>query len=264
MGLKLIDPTDLVRVLECLEQDEAVKVRVSEKIVEARSLLLGADQRLRSANDLGQDPPDTMFPSRLAGAPHLDRRVVQWRADRSFPPTVIGDHAIVEKGMGVCAHLTGWAGRLMTEFCVRYSVSADTTKKLVSPEAWRLNAIHYPALLDYENEVRFPAHRDWGLFACYPAIEGEGLELLLNGRWEPVGLAPGQMLVYAGMAAPMFANRLLGERSLRAASHRVMQRTENGRSALIYYVDPPRDLILPGGNTFGQFLANQRQKIGQR
>lgn len=263
MKLESVGETEFQRLFEVLERDEVVRVSFADRLNKARALLSTIEPVLRSNIDLGEDAPATMFPSRLSIAPHLERRVVQWSADATRSPNTPNDRALIEVGTEVCAFLTSWAGRLMTEFTTRYSQPYNAAKGLQRQDAWVLNAIHYPALPDHQDEPRFPTHRDWGLFACYPAIKGKGLELFLDGAWQPITLGSGEMLVYAGMAATLFTKRLLGNRLLRAASHRVMQRSMRGRSALIYYIDPPRDVALPDGRPFGQFLFEQRQKIGQ-
>lgn len=263
MKLQRVEENDFSGLLAAIERDEAALVCLSEPLVEAKAFLKDVDRPLRKLIRPEADPPGTMFPSRLAIAPHLTRRVFQWSADGARVPQSVLDEALNARGKALSALMTAWTSRLMLEFGRRYSCSLPMMSGLGRRDHWVLNAIHYPALPDHQDEVRFPVHRDWGLFACYPAMQGEGLELFLEGNWVPVELKAREMLVYAGMGATLFANRLLGKPRLRAVSHRVMQRSSIGRSVLIYYVDPPRDLELPDGRPFGQFIFEQRSKIHQ-
>jgi isopenicillin N synthase-like dioxygenase len=103
------------------------------------------------------------------------------------------------------------------------------------------------------DRVSFRDHYDFGLFTAFLG-GADGLEGNLSGQWVKIDLAPGDVFVGAGTVLTKFFPRL------RPFHHRVVG-GETGRLSAFLFFDPHEDEALPGGGTFGEFLAGKMEAV---
>jgi len=237
-----------------------------EGLIEEAARVLGLAQGVLSG--LSACPPlekRTMFPEALSSVPGAKRRVIQCFLTRepdisSAEPAEV---TAVRKDMkSLCVGVGELASEVLYDLAHQCGVSQRVMYNLLQNQEWVLNAVQYPYEASSEaGRMLFPAHRDWGTLAIYPLIEGSGLEMsIAGGEWTPVEVPPGHMLCYAG--------DILGrvtDGAVKPLLHRVRQPVAGpgSRTALIFYADTIRNMVLPSGELVGDIIEAKLKKIGQ-
>jgi isopenicillin N synthase-like dioxygenase len=230
-------------------------------IQEARELLREADLVLRGLEECPPLDAKTMFPSSLATNAATKRRVIQ-RFVYPVPPAPNTPREVVaiqDRMLSITKQMHNAALIVVTDICKDHRVSDQVYRDLRDPTEWVLNIAHYPFNAGEKGQVLFPAHKDWGTLAVYPCIEGEGLEVSLDGKsWTQVQPPPDTMFCYAG-------DILQRVTPVEALLHRVVQPTNEGggRTACIFYADTSRKMVLPSGERVGDIIDGKLRKIGQ-
>jgi len=249
-------------VIDDLMERGVAFIPASDLQEEASRVMALARQTLSGLSACPPLEERTMFPKALANLPGPSRRVAQCFLSKergvfeSEPPEISNLRAkMSDLCMQLCLHAVVtiiWLGN-------RAGVSLDVIRELCNPAEWVLNAAHYP-FDGKKGDILFPAHRDWGTLAIYPMIEGAGLEMNINGTWEPVEVPPGHMLCYAG---DIFGRVTDGR--VKPLLHRVVQPVDGqgSRTALIFYADTVRTMRLPGGQLVNDIIESKLKKIGQ-
>lgn len=225
----------------------------------AQKVLAKAGPVLRVLNACPPLDTKTMFPESLASNPSAKRRVIQRFVQNDPSSSTPEDIRSVQDSMlELTFMMSNVAEFLIGHICFVHKLEAYG-QDLRDPSEWVLNVVHYPFNAGEKGKVLFPAHKDWGTLAIYPFIEGEGLEVSLDGKnWEPVIPPENAMLCYAG-------DILQRVSPIQALLHRVVQPTNEtgGRTSCIFYADTHRAMALPTGETVGDVIDAKLRKIGQ-
>lgn len=241
-------------VADALVTDSAVFISLDEGIAQhANDLLTRCEAFLRSGVELEEDEK-TMFPKRLGQHVSSERSVLQFKRCQPVPAVVPSE--ILDMVTPLAAFLGGVATTLLAFSGL--DLERSRALSLCDPREWVLNAVHYPSLPGSSGTLRFPPHRDWGILALYPAIRGAGLQAQMSGKWRDVVPPPNTMFLYAGQTLTK-----MSDGRIPSLPHRVVQMTEDGRGALIYYADASRTLRFPDGETVGEYIDAKLRKIGQ-
>jgi isopenicillin N synthase-like dioxygenase len=157
------------------------------------------------------------------------------------------------------SEVEGLSERILEQAKDHYAWNEQTMKDLFLKDEWVLNIANYPFTEERKDQLLFPAHKDWGLMAIYPYIDGPGLEVYVN-EWTPLELPLNCLFCYAG---DIFTRITDGK--VKALLHRVRQPPEvtGSRTSVIFYADPAREMILPNGTTVGSIIDSKLKKIGQ-
>ncbi len=224
----------------------------------------------------------TMFPESLQQLPDAKRNVLQVYGDPLRRPEKEDPRSAALRDIlgAVMEELADYADNVLTEILHHYEIGVRLPAELRREDEWSLNVAHYPCFGKKKGDILFPAHKDWGLLALYPATPGPGLEVE-DTRGETVKLVelvvpPKMMFLYAGDIL-----RRVTSGKIRPLLHRVvapfdrpplscfspadLERvgTESGRTSMIFYVDPPRDVVLEDGMLIGEIIDSKLRKIGQ-
>ncbi len=248
---------DLVRALT---EDGGVFIRVKTMSKIGSIVLADMDRVLRGLDACPPLEEKTMFPEALSYAPDAKRKVIQAFVAREpdlgdrVEPTVVTE---ARRSMAPLVKLMVPVAQTILEETVRvHNIEAPA---LLEKTEWSLVSMYYPFIAGGKGRVLFPAHKDWGTLAIYPSILGSGLEVAPDGKtYEPLVLPPDCMFCYAG--------DILGRLSpIKPLLHRVVQPddSEAGRTSMIFYADPPRDMVLPGGTLVEDIINGKLRKIGQ-
>ncbi len=222
---------------------------LGKRVFESAQLLF------ESGKDLPSLDEKTMFPNTINTLPGASRKVIQRYVTR---PVSVGEPMdslsdfLSEETEKLAQEILGFAAS-------RYNWSEQTVKDLAVKDEWVLNIANYPFTEERDNKLLFPAHKDWGLMAIYPYIDGPGLEVYQED-WVPLELPPECLFCYAG---DIFTKITDGK--VKALLHRVTQPSglRGSRTSVIFYSDPTRDMMLPDGQTVGSIIDSKLRKIGQ-
>lgn len=232
-------------------------VDTGEAAPPAREMLRLCDLHLRSDAYRPAEDLKTMFPVRLAGSKGRERGVLQFFDGRAAPDGA-PEYAAGLEPM-VAGPSRNLCHRLLTAFNQSGALPDAAMHALQEDKReWVLNAIRYAGERGQDGQTQFPWHRDWGLLATYPAMNGAGVQYKDGKRTVTYDPPPRAMLVYAGRTLTEMSGRRIP-----ALSHRVLQLSELGRGVLIYYADAPRGLTMPDGRTVGAFMDANLRQIGQ-
>lgn len=212
-------------VLAALEQNGAAYVQLSKDATTDLSALLRDMTAFLDRQPVSESDadPQTMFPARLATEPEMPAR------------KVVQLYAERRPGCPNVRRLLGedlWANFFLT---------------LIETERWAQDLMAAAA-----NRYGFNA----ALYRQLRRIDEWSLNAIQYVSIPPNG--DGRMLVYGGAVLQKFT---CGK--ITAARHHVKQKSPHNRNVILYYVDPPRDLLLPDGRTVAEFMERKLRKIGQ-
>jgi isopenicillin N synthase-like dioxygenase len=217
-----------------------------------------AHKLFESGKELPPLEEKTMFPNTINTLPGASRKVIQRYVTRPVaieePFDSLSDF-LSELTEELAQDILGWAAS-------RYGWSEQTVKDVTLKDEWVLNVANYPFTEERDNQLLFPAHKDWGLMALYPYIDGPGLEVYdtTNNKWTSLVLPEKCLFCYAG---DIFTRITDGK--VKALLHRVAQPSglRGSRTSVIFYADPTRDMALPNSLTVGSIIDEKLRKIGQ-
>jgi len=211
-----------------------------------------ANKLFESGQELPSLDEKTMFPNTISTLPGASRRVIQRYVTH---PNSVGEpfdslaDFLSEVTDELATNILGWAAS-------KYGWS----ERFFVKDEWVLNVANYPFTEERDNQLLFPAHKDWGMMAIYPYIDGPGLEVYTNDQWSPLVLPEKCLFCYAG---DIFTRITDGK--VKALLHRVAQPAglRGSRTSVIFYADPAREMVLPDGKTVGSIIDSKLRKIGQ-
>jgi len=82
----------------------------------------------------------------------------------------------------------------------------------------------------------------------------------VNNEWQALTIPQDCAFCYAGDIFARITNN-----KIKPLTHRVVQPTDQvgSRTSIIFYVDPPRSMVLPSGEKVGDIIDSKLKKIGQ-
>lgn len=219
--------------------------------------LYDESQPIFEAGNLPELDSKTMFPTKIASLPGVERKVLQRRVygdNNSYSPKLDHDMNLVSMTLDLLA------SSMLISMATKYSWDKKTKSNVTDPTEWVLNIANYPFQEGKDGQVLFPAHKDWGTMAIYPYIKGGGLEAYVDNQWQAVEVPENCLFFYAGDVL----SKLTGG-EVKPLLHRVIQPLgqTGSRTSIIFYVDPIRNMILPDGQIVGDIMDAKLRKIGQ-
>lgn len=207
----------------------------------------------------------TMFPTKIASLPGVERQVIQQYIAR-LSERATTDTLLFADILDIVDLTFPLVDALLVTSKDRYGWSEQTFKDVMNMSEWTVNIARYPFQKDKEGEILFPAHKDWGMLAIYPYVHGAGLEVYNPhkaggyGGWQWLEIPEGCTFCYAGDIFDRITNY-----KVKPLLHRVSQPTNQvgSRTSIIFYVDPPREMVLPSGDKVGDIIDSKLKKIGQ-
>lgn len=220
-------------------------------------------ERVFASGELQELDNKTMFPTKIASLADKERQVIQQYVMR-LP--AVKDPTLLTSISELIVYTKYEAIDILKLAKQKFQWSDSLYLDVSNRNEWSLNIAKYPFIENKVGDVLFPAHKDWGLFAIYPFVNGAGLEVVTGnkaggyGGWQPVVIPEGTVFCYAGDIFPQIT-----EGKIPALSHRVVQPISQtgSRTSIIFYVDPIRDMILPSGEKIGNIIDSKLKKIGQ-
>lgn len=249
----------LEEVLNALEQYRGCFIK-NRHIVQVGSEVYQHASEVFATEDLAPLDAKTMFPTKIESLVGVERQVIQQYLNKD--PCSSNEKlqlAIDELAFISCTIIED----LIYLAKERYNWSDKIYDDLSNQNEWTLNIARYPFLDNQAGQILFPAHKDWGLLAIYPFIQGAGLEVFVGPatHWQPVEVPSGTVFCYAG---DIFSRLTNGK--VPALLHRVVQpeaTREKSRTSIIFYADPIREMVLPNGEKVGDIIDSKLKKIGQ-
>lgn len=219
--------------------------------------LYDESQLVFEAGNLPELDAKTMFPTKIASLPGVERKVLQRRVygdNNSYSPGLDHDMNLVSMTLDLLA------SSMLISMATKYGWDTKTKSNIVDPTEWVLNIANYPFQDGKAGQVLFPAHKDWGTMAIYPYIKGGGLEAYVDNQWQSVEVPENCLFFYGGDVL----SKLTGG-EVKPLLHRVVQPADQvgSRTSIIFYVDPIRDMILPDGQIVRDIMDAKLRKIGQ-
>lgn len=253
----IIDLKDVPKIVKALEEYQGVFIKSPELSKLGKETFLTAKAVFDSKQPLPELDEKTMFPSSVGTLPGAQRRVIQKYLVR---PLGIDNETL----NSLISSLTYGVGFLAEDILhaagQQYGWSENTMQNLYNIEEWSLNIANYPFTKEREGQLLFPAHKDWGLMAIYPYVDGEGLEVYIDGKWQDLALPDECLLCYVG---DIYTR--LTDGKTKSLLHRVKQPSGQApdRTSTIFYIDPIRSMTLPDGTTVESLIDSKLKKIGQ-
>lgn len=252
----IVDFTKPDAILDYLETNKGVFIK------DSYIASLGKEVLELSALSFNKNLPvldkKTMFPTKLGSLPKAERQVIQRYINRPFN---INNIELENKLKTLSKTTELLCKQLLSVAASRYRWTLSQVSDLTIQDEWALNVARYPFKDGEAGQMLFPAHKDWGMMAIYPYIQGQGLEVYLNGEWQECNVPEGYLFFYAG---DIFTSVTNGK--VPALLHRVRQpesTQDKSRTSIIFYVDPVREMILPSGQKVGDIIDSKLRKIGQ-
>lgn len=149
--------------------------------------------------------------------------------------------------------------RIGTRIATRIGTTLPTEPHILRDGVARgrhfLRVLHYPAQQDAAPELRFPAHRDFGLLTMLVGGAETGFELETPCGWIGIHMAPTDVLVLGGTML-----QLVSGGHITAARHRIAA-IAHERIAMICFIEPRPDALLPNGETATAYLNRLVRRI---
>jgi len=199
----------------------------------------------------------TMFPTKIASLPNVERQVIQ---QYIVKPNSIANIELATTVNKMIPLLEDMARDTLYLAREQFKWDPFLFSNTLDPVKWTINIAKYTFITEQSEQLLFPAHKDWGLLAIYPYVIGPGLEAIVNGQWESVEIPENCLFCYAG---DIFSRITDGK--VPALTHRVKQPKDviGSRTSIIFYVDPPRHMVLHSGEQVGNIIDSKLRKIGQ-
>lgn len=206
-------------------------------------------------NDLPTLDRYTMFPTSVTTLPGANRKVIQRYVNRLFE---FRNDKLSELLSQLSNETENLSNQIILESGKIFEWSKDTINNLLVKNEWVLNIAQYEFTAGNSQQLLFPSHKDWGLFAIYPYVHGNGLEVYINKEWQSVIVPEDCTFCYCG---DIFNKITDGQ--MPALTHRVIQPSDEGsRTSIIFYVDPIREMLVRG-TTVGSLIESRLRRIGQ-
>lgn len=253
----IIELKDVSGIVQALEEHQGVFIKSPELSKLGKETFLAAKTVFDSNQKLPELDEKTMFPSSVGTLPGAQRRVIQKYLVR---PLGI-ENETLSSLINALSYSVGFlAEDILDAAGKKYVWDAHTMNSLFNIEEWTLNIANYPFTKEREGQLLFPAHKDWGLMAIYPYVDGEGLEVYIDGKWQDLVLPDECLLCYVGDIYTRLTNG-----KTKSLLHRVKQPSGQAqdRTSTIFYIDPIRSMILPDGTTVENLIDSKLKKIGQ-
>lgn len=252
----IIDAYNPEAILENLQTHSALFL-YNKMLAELGKKIYNESQLVFAAGNLPELETKTMFPTKIATLPGVERQVIQRR--------IYGDNNHYSDQLDHDMNLISMSLDLLTSSLLVYMTSQygwgpDTLDGVTDPTEWVLNIAFYPFQENKQGQILFPAHKDWGMMAIYPYINGGGLEVYLDDQWQSVVVPDNCLFFYGGD----ILSKLTGG-EIKPLLHRVVQPDNQvgSRTSIIFYVDPVRSMVLPDGQVVGDIMDAKLRKIGQ-
>lgn len=249
---------DVAHILFALEDHAGVFIKDPELYHLGKATFAAAKQVFNSTTELPALDEKTMFPSTINTLPGASRKVIQRYVTRPFP---IQDEPLNYLTKDLCLESQNLADFILNNASFHYKWSLQTIEDLIANrDEWVLNVANYPFTKECDSQLLFPAHKDWGLMALYPYIDGPGLEVYINNEWQALVVPEDCLFCYAG---DIFTR--VSDKRVPALLHRVVQPPQlvGDRTSIIFYADPVRTMVLPNGQVVGDIIDSKLKKIGQ-
>jgi isopenicillin N synthase-like dioxygenase len=261
MKLPLVSVKDPTAIVDALSENQVLFLVDHGLEADSREMIKRTNQLLSSLTECPPLEERTMSPEKLKQLPDAKRRVVQRFVARESKAPITGAMRALSSELKYLASKIAEVSDAVIEAAVKkYALTPTMREGLLKRDEWVLNGVYYPFVKGAQGKVFFPAQKNWGTLAIYPAISGSGLEFSVDKEWGPVKIPKvGAMLCYAGDILQRVTNG-----GIKALAHRMIQPTnEGGHTALIFYADTWRDLVLPTGEKVNDLIESKLQKIGQ-
>lgn len=253
----IIEQQNVPEIVLALEEHQSVFIKSPELSKLGKETFLAVKSVFDSNEPLPALDEKTMFPTSIGTLPGAQRRVIQKYLTRPLKFSSNTFSYIIDAlslGIGL------YSARILEVARAHYNWNEQIMKDLFTTDEWTLNIANYPFTKEREGKLLFPAHKDWGLMAIYPYIDGEGLEVNINGQWQDLVLPEECLLCYVG---DIYTR--LTDGKTKSLIHRVKQPSGQApdRTSIIFYLDPIRSMILPDGTTVESLIDLKLKKIGQ-
>ena len=183
-----------------------------------------------------------------------------------FPPAPAEFEAVWSEFYRACERL---ADDLMSLFALALELPEDFFRPLIDRHISAMRALHYPALAapPPDGQYRIGPHSDFGSLTILLSDGTPGLQVVRDGRWQDVVLAPGELLVNIG---DLMADWTGGRWT--STLHRVLPSAyERDRLTVTFFHHPNYDAVVtplrPGAAveqrsvTAGQYLADKLEAL---
>lgn len=253
----IVEQRNVSNIVLALEEHQGVFIKSPELSKLGKETFLAAKEVFDSNQPLPELDVKTMFPSTIGTLPGAQRRVIQKYLVR---PLSIDNERLSLQITNLSYGVGFLAEDILEAAGVYYEWDAHIMDSLYNIEEWTLNIANYPFTKEREGQLLFPAHKDWGLMAIYPYVDGEGLEVYIDGQWQSLALPEDCLLCYVG---DIYTR--LSEGKTKSLLHRVKQPGNKApdRTSTIFYIDPIRSMVLPDGTTVESLIDSKLKKIGQ-
>lgn len=246
-------------ILVALEKHSGVFIEDTGLHRLGKATFAAAQTVFASGMELPTPDADSMFPNSVETLPGASRRVIQRYVTRPFQ--------IQAEPLNYLTQILSEETEVLTNWIISHAYHKygwkDTTfgaDILDKKDEWALNIANYPFTPERENQLLFPAHKDWGMMAIYPYIDGPGLEVYINKAWTPLVLPENCLFCYVGECFTKASNLKIS-----SLLHRVKQPAlqAGDRTSIIFYADPNRSTVLPNGTVVKDIIESKIKRMAE-
>jgi hypothetical protein len=250
-------------ILDALETNRGCFIKHPDYVADGEQAFHDSN-RVFDAKNLKPLDEKTMFPTKIASLVGVERQVIQQYVNIISTVEATQDVDLMQDIREMIWSSNIIVGDIFWAAHNRYGWDIDTYENVAfETSEWTLNIARYPFVDNKKGEILFPAHKDWGLLAIYPFVHGAGLEVFVPevaNEWQALIIPKDCAFCYAG---DIFAR--ITDNKIKPLTHRVVQPTDQvgSRTSIIFYVDPPRSMVLPSREKVGDIIDSKLKKIGQ-